>query len=688
MKKSITLIVLLLVMVLSGCSKTYTEPTITFESTVSTNESVSFELNIEDPDSVASIVAIELLEDGTVVQSFDEFTKRAFTKLYSDTTYDIKVIYWFYLNDNDGMLSKSITASVTTLSKDIPTLEITDVLIVEDTIEFTVLPNDIARVGAITKIELYTGDVLVQYLLNLEDRKFTGLESLDDYRILVTYTYDLNDNKGPQEILASYNDIEIETEFQKVFNKLDDYFPDVMTSNITLPSFATIDTSLTYDVDCTEIVRNRIEYTYPSESTTCNIDVSVTYNNETRSETIEIEMSGIEELPRIPVIHINTTGNASVDTKEEYVTGTMNFTPNENSEFEVLTNVPLRIKLRGNSTLFMPKRSYKIKFDEKQFFLADYKERSWVLLANFSDQTLIRNHVAYSMSENLGMSFTPGHTLVDVYLNGEYIGNYLLSDQIQVSSNRVNVEEKVTDIDTGYLIELDIGLYREGLENTNDNYFLVDHIPFVIKSPDYEDTHYSVAQKTFITDYVTNVYRVLERKEDYSELIDVDSFIDWFIVSEVFKNVDSGYSSVYFYKDKGGTLKMGPVWDYDLSSGNQGHLGDDLRGPEGWYTSRGDKNVFFYHLMQYPEFQEALKTRWNEVYDSVILNALDDIFLAADSITHSQYMNFQRWDIIGINEEWYTSPEVLALQTYDEQVWFFHDYLAERIAWMNNEIND
>ena len=96
----------------------------------------------------------------------------------------------------------------------------------------------------------------------------------------------------------------------------------------------------------------------------------------------------------------------------------------------------------------------------------------------------------------------------------------------------------------------------------------------------------------------------------------------------------------------------------------------------------------FYYLWQYPEFQEALKERWNEVYETVILQVLDNIFEAADSITYSRLQNFQRWDVIGINYDWYTAPEVYAIDTYDEQVWFLHDYLKERIEWLDEEIND
>ena len=132
---------------------------------------------------------------------------------------------------------------------------------------------------------------------------------------------------------------------------------------------------------------------------------------------------------------------------------------------------------------------------------------------------------------------------------------------------------------------------------------------------------------------------------------------------------------------------MGPVWDLDISSGVPGYLPEDQRSPEGWYTARGDKNIFFYYLMQYPEFKSNLKDRWNEVYEDAIYSVIEETLFAADSMTQSRYNNFELWDIIGNDYSWYTSPEVYALKTYDEQVWFLHDFLKTRIEWMNIEIN-
>jgi len=134
-------------------------------------------------------------------------------------------------------------------------------------------------------------------------------------------------------------------------------------------------------------------------------------------------------------------------------------------------------------------------------------------------------------------------------------------------------------------------------------------------------------------------------------------------------------------------LKMGPIWDFDLSSGNYGHLQEDLRGPEGWYTSRQDKNIFFYYLMQYPSFRNNLKTRWNELYQDVIARLPDKVYEVADSITRSRYDNFDMWNIIGKDTSWYISPEILAIDTYEGQLWFLYDFLSERIAWLDTNIN-
>jgi hypothetical protein len=539
-------------------------------------------------------------------------------------------------------------------------------------------------------VQYFSGeDLLVDNILPYEENYYsteltvTVEITYQDY----TKSYEFKVIQKRDESL--YQQYLIEDQFSNIFTMIGDSIPDTIYSDFTLPLLPISSIQVTYSTDDCEIINNRLIYEFPENSETIYLNVTVRFNLESRTLVIPILMSSYDTLPNIAEIRIVTDYSAPIETKEEYVYGYLDlydYDEHNNSQL-ILGGTRMRIKLRGNSTLYMPKKAYKIKFDEAQYMLSDYAEKEWVLLANFADQTLLRNALAYQMGKDLTMDFAPMVRFVDVYINGVYQGNYLLTDQVEVSGNRVDVEEKSTDIDTGYLIEYDMRIYDEGLDTTEENYFLVGGVPFVIKSPDIEDDHYSHDQYVFIRNYVQAVYDTLVAKEDYSDLIDEASFIDWFIVSEIFKNVDSGYSSVYFHKEKGGLLKMGPLWDFDLSSGNYGHLQEDLRGPEGWYTPRIDKNVFFYHLMQYDSFRTNLKARWNEVFQDVIIKMIESIYPMSDSITKSRYDNFRTWDIIGTYEDWFIAPEILALDTYHKQLEFLRDFLIDRVNWLNTEIN-
>lgn len=534
--------------------------------------------------------------------------------------------------------------------------------------------NDVVLESGVLSYEKKPYDLLLELQI---------IFSYDDYTL--TKTHEITQVLDEE----TYQNTQIDLIFDEAFNQISAKIPNVMASDLTLPKINILNVSVEYETEELKIFHNRLLLDFNDISKTVFITVRVSYKQETREMIIPVIVSSYHDLPRIPEIRINTDYNAEITSKEVYTNGNLSLTVfgiNQTPIIE-LEEAEMKIRLRGNSTLYMPKKSYKIKFAEKTTMLSDYEEKDWVLLANFSDQTLIRNYLAFNMARKLDFDFTPAAKFVDLFINDVFQGNYLLSDQIEVTNDRVDIEEKSEDIDTGYLLEYDRGLFNVGLEESGENYFLIEDVPFVIKSPDWEDSHYSTNQKQFIVDYMNLVYDTITSQEDYSHLIDEASFIDWFIVNEVFKNVDSGYSSVYFYKDKGEILKMGPVWDFDLSSGNPGHLDESLRGPTGWYTSRVDKNLFFFYLMEYDSFRQSLKARWNEVYDDVIYSLLGEIYEASDSITYSRYLNFELWDVIGKNDEWYTAPEILALETYEEQVWFLYDYLENRIFWLNQKIN-
>ena len=478
--------------------------------------------------------------------------------------------------------------------------------------------------------------------------------------------------------------------FDRVFEEVESGLPEIVNSDIALPTIDDEEIELTYEAYDLEIYRNRLLYDFHDFGRYTAIRIQVTYASEVRTKDAVFYLAGIDELPKIPELHIQTIGNTDIDSKETYRQATMDLKTNGLYEGiqEDFSNVPLKIRLRGNSTFSMPKKSYKIKFNDKREMFTDYKEKDWVLLANYADQSLIRNYLANQLAEGLDMPFVPISVFVDVYINGEYMGNYMLTDQVEVTNDRVNVEEGSSELNTGYLLEWDNRLYDDTIDHSGTNYFFIRGIPFVIKSPNWEDPEYSINQLYYIEDYMLTVYLTLQNQEDYSEIIDEKSFIDWYIVNEVFQNVDAGFSSIYLYKEKDGILKMGPVWDFDLALGNAGHLDASLRQPEGFYVSREEKNKLYYFLMQYPSFRTQLKARWNEVYEADILPLLDKVHPITEQMTLSVYQNFNKWDVLGTNDEWYTTPEVKAADTYVLQVWLVYDFLEERIAWLNEAINN
>lgn len=477
--------------------------------------------------------------------------------------------------------------------------------------------------------------------------------------------------------------------FTIISQEISEKLPDEIESDFTLPVIDYEGASVRYTSSISRIFNNRFIFSFPISPTVVTITAKITYQGDTRSFDFPVTMKGLNQLSKIPTIYITTDNYQAITSKDYYINATFTLViyDDDLNPTAIMDSVPIEIRGRGNSTFYMPKQAFRMKFETKTSLLFDYEEKDWVLLANFTDQTLIRNYLAYNFANDINMEFAPSAAFVDVYLNNEYVGNYTLTDQIEVSNDRVDIDEHSTAMDTGYLLELDLRMYDwpEGTENVD--WFKIYGVPYVIKSPKTDSEYYTQEQFNYIESYIATVHIALMNGNDYTAYIDESTFIDWFIVEELFKNVDSGYSSVYLYKDKGGLLKMGPVWDFDLSTSNPGYLQDDLRGPEGWYTSLQFKNIWFYYLMKYPNFRLHLKERWNELYDNQIKDLIESVYPISDSIAKSRYENFIRWDIIGKNYEWYTSTEVYNAKTYEEQVKILYDYLLVRSIWMNQEIN-
>lgn len=388
----------------------------------------------------------------------------------------------------------------------------------------------------------------------------------------------------------------------------------------------------------------------------------------------------------LPVIEITTENGQDVTSKDYYLKGNVKITGN--GEFDGYTyEGSMQIKGRGNSTWGMPKKPYRIKLDAKSDILGLGEEKDWVLLANYADKTLIRNKLAFNLAADFGLDYTSKCENVDVVLNGKYIGTYLLCEQVEVGENRVEINElKETDkegeaITGGYLIEVD---YR-----FDEDYYFTTELkqPMTFKSPSAPNNE----QYNYITNYINELEKTLIAEDftvngkHYSDYIDVDSLIDYYLVNEIFKNYDAAFrTSVYMYKPRNEKIKMGPIWDFDIAAGNstykdfQVHL--DNGSPEGWWMR---EEGWYGYLFKDPKFVEAVQNRFWELID-IIEKLPEKVDINAKELDSSQKMNDEVWQIIGKR----LGPYVFVGKTYEEDVKFLKDWLTNRIDWMKKNMGD
>ena len=393
----------------------------------------------------------------------------------------------------------------------------------------------------------------------------------------------------------------------------------------------------------------------------------------------------------LPSVSVFTNNMAPIESKEEYIPGRASISGGTVDYATDLEEGSMKIRGRGNTSWGMvEKRPFRMKFDKKTEVLGMGKAKDWVLIANQSDKSLLRNYAAYELNRRLNnTTFYAKMKPVDFFLNGEYKGQYLIGDQMEVQKNRIDITEldpPNASIDTGYFLEINSRAYIEGDGELGVDMFMTKKAGRVLeyKSPDGDEI--SQEQRDYIEDYFNQMEAALESGDDYEKYLDVDSAIDWFLVNEIFRNTDSLLDlSTYFYKDGvDDVVHFGPVWDFDISCANTNYEGrDDLRDPEGWYTKNG---IYFQWLFRRPEVWARVVNRWNEMKDTQIFTLTDFIRDAADMIRPSAEENFKVQKILG-NTVWPNPEELIKINTFDGQVAYLCAYLEKRMAWMDKEIN-
>ncbi len=394
---------------------------------------------------------------------------------------------------------------------------------------------------------------------------------------------------------------------------------------------------------------------------------------------------------KLPIVNITLAGGKTQTQIDRNITTPMTFSLDCTGDggFESLGNVSGKIRGRGNSTWKWEKKPYKIKLDEKASLLGMDSNRDWVLLANYADKSLIRNTLAYDMGRVLdNIVWSPHQYPVDLFVNGKYCGVYSLGEHMEVAKGRVEIEEGSFEVDTDYLLEIggmpEVGSV-EGYHYFHSDDRLVRFAAF--KSPDCETI--TQAQKNYIKAYFDKAEDAIKAGVGYEEYIDVDSFVDWIILQELTNNIDACFRrSCFLVKEKGGKLRMGPIWDYDLDFGN---FLKDTPSYNTWVTV-GSKEAGAYvqqnwctYLMQSPEFCKRLEARWNEVRQQLLSVADATITEYSEKLDGSEQENFAIWQIwdkrAGYQAEWCSKAN-----SYEGQIQYLRDFITKRAAWLDGEI--
>lgn len=387
---------------------------------------------------------------------------------------------------------------------------------------------------------------------------------------------------------------------------------------------------------------------------------------------------------KLPVITIDTKGGKDITSKEEYIDATISINCDYVDGFTSLNSTSVQIRGRGNSTWEWDKKPYKLKFDTKTSVLNMAKAKKWTLLANYADKSLIRNSLAmYAASRLNNMPFAPTQHPVDVFLNGKYIGVYSIGEQIEVKEGRVELTDNPGELDTGYLLEV-------GGTSSEDTWdvtcFYTELMKYVkVVSPEGEDL--SPEQVAFIKDFVTKADEAIIAGKGYEEYVDVDALIDWYIIHELSYNLDSSFRrSCFLTKDAGGKLKMGPVWDFDLAFGN---FSRDPAEPYGWACLNMKDDYLWTNWMSYlmknEAFVQKLKSRWDEVKDTLLSDMMVYIDEMYSLVSPSAKYNFEVWDILN-KRVGFEPKTVTKYNTYELQIQFLKDFINKRWNWMNENM--
>jgi hypothetical protein len=434
------------------------------------------------------------------------------------------------------------------------------------------------------------------------------------------------------------------------------------------------------------------QYVSPLEDEVIQLTVLLSSNDESSTLSFPITVKSQLQVPlesMRPTLRIQLPeGKQEEDLfYEDYTRGSATIQHDTHGVYNTTSiTSPLGIRTRGHSTRFMPKRPYRIRFDENTSLFGMKSAKNYILLANYIDRSLVRNSLMVYMSKLLDSPmYTLDYRFVDLYLNQSYRGQYLLIERVEFQKNRLDIEPNLALDDAGFMVELDFQVYVQNQGNENFEWFKMNDKPYVIKEPNPIDTvGYQFRHTRFINDYFHNTRQALIEKRNYENFIDVDNWIDYFLIQEIAKNVDVGWGSVYMVKETGGKLKHMPLWDFDLAFGNADYI---PYGPVGhWGWANDEKNELFTLMMNIPAIRSRFKTKLIAYETSMLPLIIEYLNANQSQLTTLSQGNFLTWPMDEC-EGWCPIPEPLRyLTTINEQFSYLRNYLTQRFTWMKSNI--
>ena len=421
-------------------------------------------------------------------------------------------------------------------------------------------------------------------------------------------------------------------------------------------------------------------------------------------EPVEWFTAPVALYSHLPIVHINTFGAPIPDEPKIPARMEIIYTEGETSGQYDTPNAysgNIAIERRGESSAGFPKKQYSLETQTETGekwnvpLLGLPPENDWVLYAPYSDKSLMKNVLTFTLSRQMG-NYAPRTRYVEVILNGDYQGLFVLVERIKQDKNRVDIAKLLpTDIEGdeltgGYLLRSDkttnMEVYEYWSSQVNPPYGSRSNFQFY--DPKYRNLMYE--QRRYIVDFTKLFEQTLTASNfrdsinGYRKYTEVFSFIDAMFINELSMDVDCYRLSTYFFKDKdsdGGKFHSGPVWDYNLAWGNVNY--GNVKADDGFIYTRGGEMYFWRRMMEDPWYANVAWSRWDELRSTVL--SWENIEHIIDSCVADMGpaidRNFERWPTLGTyvwaNIEW---PD-----TYQGEVDMLKTFITERLPWLDSQ---